>query len=240
MSVRLLSDAFDAMERAQSAAELRTEMEKFTKEMGFEHFVYALTITAPSLKPQQFVLNGYPQEWVDRYLAKEYFKIDPLVRQAYTSTLPSIWDEQQFHDGKAREFWEEAKAFGLKSGLSFAVHEQPGVVGIFSLSRDRVVDLQGQDLAALIGRAQMFASLLQHAVTRLELPELRRDAETLLTARERECLKWSADGKTAWEIGQILGISERTAVFHINNVVQKLGASNKTQAIVRAVVLKLI
>jgi DNA-binding CsgD family transcriptional regulator len=29
-------------------------------------------------------------------------------------------------------------------------------------------------------------------------------------------------------------------VFHINNVIQKLGASNKTQAIVRAVALKLV
>ena len=240
MPVKLLSDAYDAMERAKNADDLRREMEKFAKQMGFENFVYALTITAPSLKPQQYVLNGYPQEWVDRYLANGYFKIDPLVRQAYTSALPSIWDEEHFHDGKAREFWEEAKAFGLKSGLSFAVHEQPGVMGIFSLSRDRVVDLQGQDLAALVGRAQMFASLLQHAVTRLELPELQRDAATLLTARERECLKWSADGKTAWEIGQILGITERTAVFHVNNVIQKLGASNKTQAIVRAVVMKLI
>ncbi len=35
------------------------------------------------------------------------------------------------------------------------------------------------------------------------------------------------------EIGQILSITERTVVFHMNNVIQKLGASNKIQAIVR-------
>ena len=60
------------------------------------------------------------------------------------------------------------------------------------------------------------------------------------TIRERECLKWAAEGKTAWETGQILGIAERTAVFHVNNVIQKLGATNKTQAIVRALALNMI
>lgn len=240
-TLKLLCDAFDAMERASSSDELRVEMDKFAREMGFEHFAYALTITAPSLKPQQYIINGYPPEWVERYLARGYFKIDPLVHHAQRSTLPAIWTDQMFHDGKAAaEFWEEATHFGLQSGISFAVHEQPGVTGIFSIGRDKQLDLQGIDLAALVGRAQMFASLLHHAVVRIDLPKLLPEQNTPLTARERECLKWAADGKTAWEIGQILSIAERTAVFHVNNVIQKLGASNKTQAIVRAVALKLI
>jgi DNA-binding CsgD family transcriptional regulator len=161
------------------------------------------------------------------------------VRHAERSTLPAIWDEEMFHDGKAREFWEEATAFGLHTGLSFAVHDQPGVNGIFSLARDQVIDLEGQDLAALIGRAQLFASLLHHPVCRIDLPTLL--PETMFrSARERECLKWAAEGKTAWEIGQILSITERTAVFHLNNVIQKMGAANKAQAIVRAVALRLV
>lgn len=240
MPLQILSDAYYAMARAADSTELRAQTEKFARQMGFEHFAYALTITAPSVKPQQYFLSGFPQEWVDRYLQRGYFKIDPLVRHAENSTLPVIWDDEQFHDGKAQEFWEEARMYGLRGGLSFAVHEQPGVTGIFSLARDRVLDLQGQDLAAVIGRAQMFASLLHQAVTRVDLPKLLPHGNASLTARERECLKWAADGKTAWEIGRILSISERTAVFHLNNVVQKLGAANKTQAIVRAVALKLL
>ena len=240
MPLKLLNDALEELEHAQSTGDLRIAVDKFAKRMGFEHFVYALTITAPSLRARQFILNGYPEGWVQRYLANNYFEIDPVVRHAYGSSLPIIWDDQKLHSDQAQHFWEDAKTFGLQAGLSFAIQEQPGVMGVFSLARDRVIDLQGQDLAALIGRAQMFAGLLQHAVARIAHPELKPDSDALLTARERECLKWSADGKTAWEIGQILGISERTAVFHLNNVVQKLGAANKTQAIVRAVVLRLI
>jgi DNA-binding CsgD family transcriptional regulator len=86
----------------------------------------------------------------------------------------------------------------------------------------------------------MFASLLHHAVCRIDLPKLLPEMIASLTPRESECLKWAADGKTAWEIGRILGVAERTAVFHLNNVIQKLGASNKSQAIVRAVALRLV
>lgn len=240
MTLKLLCDAFEALERAKTAEELRVQMARFARDMGFEHFTYALTVKIPSIKQQQYFINGFPQPWLERYLAAGYFKVDPIVRHAETSSMPAIWTDDAFHDGKSAEFWEEAKAFGLSDGLSFAVHEQPGVTGIFSLARDKVLDLQGQDLAALVGRAQMFASLLHHAVARIDLPKLLPENTAPLTQRERECLVWTADGKTAWEIGRILSIAERTVVFHINNVVQKLGAANKTQAIVRAVALKLV
>jgi LuxR family transcriptional activator of bioluminescence operon len=242
MPAKSLLDAFDGLACAQSSKELDAEAAKFTRKMGFENFVFALTISTPSLAPKQLVLNGYPQSWVDRYLEKGYFKIDPLVRHAYQTTLPVIWNEGDFQHNapKEQDFWEEAKSFGLRAGLSFSVHAHSGILGIFSLSRDRRVDLEGQDLAALIGHAQMFANMLHHAVFRIERPNILPSADFTLTARERECMKWAADGKTAWEIGKILGITERTAVFHINNVVKKLGASNKTQAIVRAVSLKLV
>jgi len=141
---------------------------------------------------------------------------------------------------KDAAFWEEAREFGLNAGLSFGVHGEPGTLGIFSMSRDQLIDLEGQELAALLGRGHVFATVLHQVACRLEMPQRLALRDTVLTPRERECLKWSAEGKTAWEIGQILGIAERTAVFHINNVVQKLSAANKTQAIVRAVALNLL
>lgn len=239
-TLNLLCDAHDAMERARDSDELRAEMEKFAHQSGFEHFVYALSINAPSLKQQHYIINGFPREWHERYIQRGYFKVDPVMRYAQNSSLPAIWSDEQFHTCKTREFWEEARALGLHTGMSFAVHGQPGVTGVLSLSRDKPLDLPAAEMAALIGRAQMFACMMHHAVVRIDLPRLLPEQNIAMTPRERECLKWSADGKTAWEIGQILSITERTVVFHMNNVIQKLGASNKIQAIVRAVTLKLV
>jgi DNA-binding CsgD family transcriptional regulator len=63
---------------------------------------------------------------------------------------------------------------------------------------------------------------------------------SLLSEREKACLAWSARGKSSWEIGRILSISENTVVFHIKNAMRKLGTSNRTLAAVKALQLGLI
>ncbi|MBO1113660.1 helix-turn-helix domain-containing protein [Bordetella petrii] len=52
-----------------------------------------------------------------------------------------------------------------------------------------------------------------------------------LSNRERDCLHWSALGKTSWEISVILGVSERTVNFHIGNACSKLGVYNRRAAV---------
>jgi DNA-binding CsgD family transcriptional regulator len=64
--------------------------------------------------------------------------------------------------------------------------------------------------------------------------------EAAVTARELECLKWIAQGKTAWEASVILGISERTVRFHLNSAREKLCCINTTQAVAKAVSDQLI
>jgi LuxR family quorum-sensing system transcriptional regulator CciR len=61
-----------------------------------------------------------------------------------------------------------------------------------------------------------------------------------LSDREKACLSWTASGKSSWEVGQILSISENTVVFHIKNAMRKLGAANRTLAAVKAIELGLI
>jgi DNA-binding CsgD family transcriptional regulator len=73
------------------------------------------------------------------------------------------------------------------------------------------------------------------------LPAVQPVAETpSLTPRELEALRWTMAGKTAWELGAILGISERTAVLHVNNAMKKLDCSSKHQAVLKALRLGLI
>lgn len=56
-----------------------------------------------------------------------------------------------------------------------------------------------------------------------------------LTRRERECLMWVSLGKTARETGMIIGNSQRTVEFHLNNAVRKLKATNKIHAAALAI-----
>ena len=44
------------------------------------------------------------------------------------------------------------------------------------------------------------------------------------------------EGKTTWEIAKILGVSQGTVKFHVGNILRKLGASSRPQAV--AIALK--
>lgn len=66
------------------------------------------------------------------------------------------------------------------------------------------------------------------------------ESELLMSARELDCLSWTAAGKTAWEASIILGISERTVRFHLNVAREKLKCATTTQAVAKAISHQLI
>jgi DNA-binding NarL/FixJ family response regulator len=62
----------------------------------------------------------------------------------------------------------------------------------------------------------------------------------ILSKREIQVLKWTAIGKTSWEISSILEISERTVNFHLGNITNKLGVSGRRAACSLAIAKGLI
>jgi LuxR family transcriptional regulator len=52
-----------------------------------------------------------------------------------------------------------------------------------------------------------------------------------LSQKEIEILEWARDGKTAWEIASIRQVSEATVKYHLKSIYNKLGVSNKAQAV---------
>jgi len=61
-----------------------------------------------------------------------------------------------------------------------------------------------------------------------------------LSGRERDCLIWTAQGKSSWDIGMILNISGNTVNYHVKNAMRKLGTTSRTVAVVKAIRLNLI
>jgi LuxR family quorum-sensing system transcriptional regulator CciR len=55
-----------------------------------------------------------------------------------------------------------------------------------------------------------------------------------LTDRQRDCVVWAARGKTDWEIGRILGLSEQTVISHLAQARERYGVQNRTLLAIRA------
>jgi DNA-binding CsgD family transcriptional regulator len=112
----------------------------------------------------------------------------------------------------------------------------------FQLGVDRDQPLPGDraELTRIVADLQLFAVHALDVAMRVLIPQGHSEDAPQLTPRELEALRWTMDGKTAWEVGTILGISERTAVLHLNNAMRKLGCVNKHQAVLKALRLGLI
>jgi DNA-binding CsgD family transcriptional regulator len=67
------------------------------------------------------------------------------------------------------------------------------------------------------------------------LPRTSRGDDADLSSREAEILRWMKDGKTNAQIAAIISISAKTVEFHLRNIMRKLGASNRTSAVVIAI-----
>ena len=82
-------------------------------------------------------------------------------------------------------------------------------------------------------------SLLQPLVAARFLDHVRQRGNAArspnaLTSREHEVLQLLAQGRSNKEIAQALSITERTAKFHVRNIMSKLNANNRTEAVTQA------
>ncbi len=99
---------------------------------------------------------------------------------------------------------------------------------IFALGKDPSI---GERLLAnrapLVRVAQMLAGAVADFVTtkRFDTPD------TELSVREQECLVFMSRGFSNRQIADELGIRERTVKFHVDNLMRKLGASTRAQAV---------
>jgi DNA-binding NarL/FixJ family response regulator len=85
-----------------------------------------------------------------------------------------------------------------------------------------------------------FELLVEMVRHRLRAKGAQRDEKVALTVREAEAMNWVAQGKSSTDTAVLMGLSERTVNFHVNNVVQKLGVATRLQAAVRCAMLGLI
>jgi DNA-binding CsgD family transcriptional regulator len=77
----------------------------------------------------------------------------------------------------------------------------------------------------------MVKSLLPHVNSVLARPGFLKSSN--LTEKQIEVLKWASKNKSYWEVGTIMGISERTVKFHFKNIFRKLGVSSRGEAILK-------
>ncbi|SCC15538.1 LuxR family transcriptional regulator [Kosakonia oryzendophytica] len=219
---REVMSRFQAMTTAE---EIYSELQRQTQQLEFDYFALCVRHPVPFTRPKISVESTYPQAWMSHYQAENYFAIDPVLKAENFIQGHLPWSDKLFHD--AMTLWDAARDHGLRKGISQCLMLPNHAMGFLSVSRNNVFGKMMAD-DEIEMRLQTLVQMSLLMLTRLE-NEMVMAPEMKFSKREREILKWTAEGKTSAEIAMILSISENTVNFHQKNMQKKFNAPNKTQ-----------
>ena len=225
----------DGLDRADGIDAAIAEVERTLALFGLEYFTFQ-DFPDPEHYDHFVFCHNVPSEWLRLYVREKYNLIDPAFRACRHSAEPFIWADAPYDRSQeplTATFVERVADFGLARGLMVPVPHNATPSGVVWFGGS------GAELNRhTIPRLHLIALYAFERLRKFRAP--RCDKKPLLSAREREVLTWAAAGKTAWEIGELLGIAKRTADAHIEGAMKKLRTANRTHAVAVAVRDKLI
>jgi DNA-binding CsgD family transcriptional regulator len=163
---------------------------------------------------------------------------DEFVKRAASSTMPSWWSGER-ESLSTRTFealtrgWSTALGLPDIPGIAFPVYADHGTAGLVVFLGTDIV-LSEQALPQIHTRCFMLFS----DVMRLGLGRTGR--LPVVSQRELDCLRLTANGYTSEEIAVVLGLSVHTTNQYLTKVTMKLNALNRMHAVAKALRLGLI
>ena len=238
--------AIKSIQEASSQEEAFLHFNHAMEKYGFNNNCYTLMNDHPSIEQEAFhgLATSYPEDWIKYYNEKEYQKVDVVWDRLLQNPTPFFWNDVLETHKKSDSVEEErkissekvimeAQEAGVADGIGISFVSVLGEIAGIGLSRDKAERKNNyQDMAEVYLISTVFHDKYLSLFETRTIPEI--------TAREREILLWSAEGKTDWEISIILDISVPTVRFHWKNIFEKMQVNSKTFATTMAIRHKII
>jgi DNA-binding CsgD family transcriptional regulator len=236
----LLKSYFDLSQSADLGS-FQRQLVTMAESLGFPLVSAWLVIDGPSptAAPKFYSVCNAPAAFLASARDTSAGARDPLNGHLKRSSVPIVYDQEFYVSEGAAELWEEQAPYGYKCGVGVALHLPNHQHFVLGVDRDTPLPQDDEKLARLMGDLQLMSVHAQAAATRLMVPANETQVPKL-TPREVDILRWSAEGKSAWNVGEILGVSEHTVNFHMRNIFRKLDCSSKPQALLKAMQIGLI
>jgi len=225
-----LLEIIDAGLRSDSEEDVRRLVLRLQDLIPFEFGLCAFSGTSySSVEPHRIINVSYPVPWLENYISERFDRIDPILAEHRLRFDLQYWSDSYRKHGGDKQFVACAEAYGLKEGYSHGLKTEKGnMASLFSFG--------ARSMRRLPRTCDILRRIVPHlhqALIRVVTPPggCRQTPDPGFTPREREVLKWVKVGKTAWEISKILSVSERTVKFHVQNIMRKVNATNRAQAV---------
>jgi DNA-binding CsgD family transcriptional regulator len=210
---RLLNAIFSAYQGDDADPKFQFELVKEIIELlGYEHAIYKCRRPFPLAEPRYDTFHNL------------------------SVGVANYEDSLHSHRNSLIRFWRkvnpesETTHWGWTTRLDSTVNMSASLVALSTTPHPEDSELP---IYALIA-AHLSHWLLSRALGR------ERVGKYSLSSKEREVLRWTADGKTSGDIALLLSVSENTINFHHKNIKEKLVTSTKTSSAVYAATLGLL
>jgi LuxR family transcriptional regulator, quorum-sensing system regulator BjaR1 len=226
-------ETIEALARLDSVELVASKLMDVIPALGFPTFVLRETPAQTAGAQPIYVIDKSPLGWRETYIAEGFYKTDHVVRHGRVAARPFSFESAPYRaeeEAVARKFIDAASVYaGLKNGIVIPTPPWRTMSAAGAILRcEPDTDPEAIRTAEVI---VLYAAYRLRALIRKdELVVAPR-----LSPREREVLQWTAQGKTAWEIGEILKISEGVVNKFIAHAMTKLNAVSKPQAIAKAI-----
>lgn len=226
---KCVSEAFELIDelRALTATDaISRRLRGALAGFGFHAFLMTRLPARTERIDPYILLMSWPREWLLRYGRQGYYADDPVAQTCFTTLRPFVWSRASWagcDPDRARRVMDEATDYDLNDGVIVPMHDLSGRQASLSMAA-KTLDLPPSGLKAIhLVSLYAFASV-DEASSR----------HPCLTQREREVLIWTAEGKSTWEVGEILGIAQQTVATHLKNAKLKLDGTTVTHTVVKA------
>ncbi|WP_409432548.1 autoinducer binding domain-containing protein [Litorimonas sp. RW-G-Af-16] len=233
-NMRAYIDKIDASSSAEVAFDIMCEA---LETLGFT-YVFAgrgAINLSEDILPSQFYFAKRAEAFILRYLQKRYIYVDPVIAHLARTNRPYRWRDS-YTDLTQEQIiqTEDARAHGLCFGILLPISTRRGRQAIVSIGRETDFDLSAADMFEI----ELLCCVTFDVIDR-HLGEATVDVPKI-SVKEHEILDLVAKGKTNWEIGQIMSISEYSVRDYLKSLSDRFETSNRTHTVVRAIQLGLL
>jgi LuxR family transcriptional regulator len=190
-------------------------------------------------------LTSNDAEYARHYFKGGFYAKTPIYRWLMRNTgiCTFRWVQDAYQRGELTPDERAAVEFNARHGIVAGIAVSFPMMnnrtkGAFGLTADpgmthddvdRVWERDGEGILAI-------ANMMHMRIVALPAAPARRS----LTARQREVLEWSADGKTVADIATILGVSAAVVEKHLRLAREALNVETTAQAVAKATLMNLI
>ena len=225
---------------ARDHDQFRSVVIRFAQQLGFETVTAVVAVERPDAQPEFVAVHNTPLAFEQGFEDMSMARRDPVMQHCRRQTVPIIWTQKTYLEKGVIDLWDIQAQFGYRNGIAMSLHLPEGRHFTLGVDRSQQLPTDQIELTRMVADLQLFAVHAQDTAMRVLVSESLQPERPALTPRELDVLRWTMDGKTAWETAVLLGIAERTTVQHLQNAMKKLNCNSKHQAVLKALRLGLI